>query len=79
MEATREEVLKGWLKLSLAINNERLVSGLPYNEFLICGILYRNQKSETPGSLRPQICASDEDSEIPDESDSEQSGEERTD
>ena len=42
MEATREEVLKGWLKLSMAINNERLVSGLPYNEFLICGILYRN-------------------------------------
>lgn len=51
MEATREEVLKGWLKLSLAINNERVVSGLPYNEFLICGILYRNQKSEAPREL----------------------------
>ena len=51
MEATREEVLKGWLKLSMAINNERLVSGLPYNEFLICGILYRNQKSEKPEEL----------------------------
>ena len=51
MEAAREEVLKGWLKLSLAINNERVVSGLPYNEFLICGILYRNQKSEAPREL----------------------------
>ena len=51
MEATREEVLKGWLKLSMAINNERLVSGLPYNEFLICGILYRNQKSEKTEEL----------------------------
>ena len=51
MEATREEVLKGWLKLSLAINNERMVSGLPYNEFLICGILYRNQKSDAPREL----------------------------
>ena len=51
MEATREEVLKGWLKLSMAINNERLVSGLPYNEFLICGILYRNQKSEKAEKL----------------------------
>ena len=62
MEATREEVLKGWLKLSMAINNERLVSGLPYNEFLICGILYRNQKSEKPEELTAtDLCNSERD------------------
>lgn len=51
MENDRENVLKSWMKLSLAINNERVVSGLPYNEFLICGILYRNQKSLSPREL----------------------------
>ena len=51
MEATREEILRVWMQLSLAINNERVVSGLPYNEFLICSILYWNQKRETPREL----------------------------
>lgn len=51
MKATREEILKGWMKLSLAINNERVVSGLPYNEFLICSILYWNQKRKKPLEL----------------------------
>ena len=51
MEATRDEILKVWMKLSLAINNERVVSGLPYNEFLICSILYWNQKKEKPLEL----------------------------
>lgn len=27
MEATREEILRVWMQLSLAINNERVVSG----------------------------------------------------
>ena len=51
MEATREEILRVWMQLSLAINNERVVSGLPYNEFLICSILYWNQKREAPREL----------------------------
>ncbi len=51
MEATREEILRVWMQLSLAINNERVVSGLPYNEFLICSILYWNQKRKAPREL----------------------------
>ena len=38
-----EELLGAWLKLSVAINNEKVVSDMPYNEALICNILYRNQ------------------------------------
>lgn len=38
-----EEVLDAWLRLSIAVNNERVVSDMPYNEALICNILYRNQ------------------------------------
>ena len=38
-----EELLGAWLKLSVAINNEKVVSDMPYNEALICNILYRNR------------------------------------
>lgn len=38
-----EELLDAWLRLSLAINNDRVVSDMPFNEALICNILYRNQ------------------------------------
>lgn len=38
-----EQLLDAWLRLSISINNARLVSELPYNEALICNILYRNQ------------------------------------
>jgi len=37
-----EELLGAWLKMSMAINNSRLVSEMSYNESLICNILYRN-------------------------------------
>ena len=42
-KSINEELLDAWLKLSVAINNEKVVSDMPYNEALICNILYRNQ------------------------------------
>ena len=42
MHNINEKVLNAWLKLSTAICNERMVSELPYNESLICGILHKN-------------------------------------
>lgn len=42
MQNINEKVLGAWLKLSTTICNERIVSELPYNETLICGILHRN-------------------------------------
>lgn len=42
-----EKLLDAWLKLTTAIVNERLVSDLPYNESVICNILYKNYR-KTP-------------------------------
>lgn len=42
-----EKLLDAWLKLTTAIINERVVSDLPYNESVICNILYKNYR-ETP-------------------------------
>ena len=42
MQNINEKILNAWLKLSTAICNERIVSELPYNESLVCGILHEN-------------------------------------
>ena len=42
MQNINEKILSAGLKLSTAICNERIVSELPYNESLICGILHKN-------------------------------------
>lgn len=38
-----EQLLDAWLSLSTTIINDRVVSEMPYNESLICNLLYRNQ------------------------------------
>lgn len=43
MGEINEELLSSWLRLSTCIVNEKLVSDMPYNESLICSILYKNQ------------------------------------
>lgn len=43
MNALNEQLLDAWLSLSTAIINDKLVSEMPYNESLICNILYRAQ------------------------------------
>ena len=42
MKPRNEALLGAWLRLSTSINNSRLTSDMPYNESLICNILYRN-------------------------------------
>lgn len=46
MKELNEELLEAWLRLSTIINNERLVSDMPYNEALVCNILYKYEKRE---------------------------------
>lgn len=50
MKALNEQLLDAWLQLSTVVNNERVVSDVPYNESLICNILYQNQM-QTPDKL----------------------------
>ena len=46
-----EKLLDAWLKLTTAIVNERVVSDLPYNESVICNILYRNHRENPDQSV----------------------------
>lgn len=43
MKSDNEAILEAWLRLSLAVNNSKLVSDMPFNEARICNILYNNQ------------------------------------
>ena len=42
MKPNNEELLSAWLRVSTSIVNSRLVSDLPYNEALVCNVLYQN-------------------------------------
>lgn len=48
MEQLNEELLNAWLRLSVTICNKRLVSGMPYNEAIVCNLLY-HQRNNCPG------------------------------
>lgn len=41
-----EELLDGWLQMSMAICNERLVTDMTYNESMVCKFLYRQRQTE---------------------------------
>ena len=44
MEPLNEELLKVWLQMNVTINNQRLVTGLSFNEALVCHLLLRAQE-----------------------------------
>ena len=58
MENLNEKLLAAWLKMSSVVNNERIVSTIPYNEAHVCNLLYR-QQLESPESYltATELCA----------------------
>ena len=51
-----ERVLDGWLKMSTAISNERLVSAMTYNESMVCGALYQMKNRGALSLTATQLC-----------------------
>lgn len=46
-----ENLLSSWLRLTTIIDNERIVSEMPYNETIVCNILYRHMLEQTDSLL----------------------------
>lgn len=44
MDKLNEKLLDAWVRVSITVNSERVVSDMSYNESVICNILYRNQR-----------------------------------
>lgn len=55
-QALCERILDGWLKMSTAISNDRLVSAMTYNESMVCGALYQVQSGGTSPLTATQLC-----------------------
>lgn len=51
-----EELLNCWLKLSLTIASDKRVQGMPYNEALICNILFYHEKTNQEKMTASQLC-----------------------
>lgn len=43
MKEINEKILDAWVQLIMAINSEKLVMDMPFNEAVICNLLYRNK------------------------------------
>lgn len=57
MEKLNEHLLRAWLQLSTSVVNSRLVSDLPYNESLICNVLYNQICSgNADGLTATELC-----------------------
>lgn len=51
-----EELLEGWLSMSMAIWNERLVSAMTYNESMVCNLLYKQYLGTGPQLTATDLC-----------------------
>ena len=51
MTKINEDLLDAWLRLSISVNNPRLVTEITYNESLICNILYKHAHSQDASPL----------------------------
>lgn len=57
MENLKESILKSWIRMSLSIHDERIVSSLSYNESLIFHLLYeRHQQLPTQPMTATELC-----------------------
>lgn len=52
----REELLDGWLRMSMTIWNERLVRHMTYNEALVCNLLYKQYKKDGEPLTATYLC-----------------------
>ena len=58
MENLNERLLSAWLNMSSVVNNERIVSTIPYNEAHVCNLLYRQRMTDPENYLTAtELCA----------------------
>lgn len=51
-----EELLEGWLRMSMSIWNKRLVTAMTYNESMVCNLLYKRRKLGGPPLTATELC-----------------------
>ncbi len=51
MKEVNEKLLHAWLTMIMAVDSERIASELPYNEAVVCNMLYMKKASMTASEL----------------------------
>lgn len=51
-----EDLLEGWLRMSMTIWNERLVKAMTYNESMVCNLLYKRYKTDGEPLTATYLC-----------------------
>ena len=51
MTEINENILSSWVRVMLAIDSQRLIKDMPFNEAVICNILYHGEKKMTATDL----------------------------
>lgn len=51
MNKINDNILSSWIRLILAVDSERLIKDMPFNEAVICNILYHDDKEITATKL----------------------------
>ena len=51
-----EELLSAWMSMSLNIRGNRLLSGLSFNEIVVCSFLYRNMQMQDELLTATDLC-----------------------
>ena len=54
--ASMEQLLQSWINMSMAIRGNRLVSGLSFNEMIICRILLDRQQRHGACATATELC-----------------------
>lgn len=54
--AMQEQLLQSWINMSLVIRGNRLVSGLSFNEMIICRILYEKRQAGQQAATATELC-----------------------
>lgn len=54
MHEVNEKILSAWLMMIMAVDSERVASQLPYNEAVICNLLYGNNEKQMTAT---ELCA----------------------
>lgn len=54
MKKTEENVLDAWVGMLMAVNSEKRIAGMTFNEAVICHLLYRNPDHALTAS---ELCA----------------------
>lgn len=55
-ERLQEALLYAWMKMSVLIRGNRILTGFSFNEIMVCGLLARQEETQAPPLTATELC-----------------------